>query len=305
MNIKINKNKKLSFFIIGAPKCGTTTLYKWLSQHPNIFLPNNKEPCFFCDYKDNFKGPRASSFFSSIPTSSYEYDALFNNAGEGDIIGEASVPYLSDKNAPHRIKKYNPKAKIIVILRNPAQRAYSEYMHTIRDGYENVSFKESLELEEERKESNWIPNFFHITRGLYSENISTYINLFGKENVKIFLFEDIVTDPDKLISDVFEFIDIAPSPINTKTIYNATGLTRVRWLQKLLSGKKKWKDLIKKIIGKTTSQKIKFFVDSANLSKSKKLSKTVEIELIEKYFREDIIKLQELIGRDLSSWLSK
>ncbi len=297
------KKRIPDFLIVGAPKCGTTTLYKWLSQHPAIFMPEEKEPRFFTGYKKNFRGPISSMFNSFLVQSPEEYSSLFADADDNALTGEASADYLSSRSTPARIKEYNSDARIIILLRNPAERAYSEYLHNVRDGYESKTFLQSIELEESRRSANCIPGFFHIMRGTYYENVKEYIDLFGMGNVFVRLYDDLVSNQELLLDETLTFLGVHDFAIDTTKSHNVGGIPKSRLLQRLINNQGPWRAFTRKIVGKRIFQKTGSVLKSLNLDKAPKLGGPVRVELINRYFRDDIIKLQGLIGRDLSSWL--
>ncbi len=128
------------FVIVGAPKCGTTSLYRYLQQHPRVFMPENKEPRFFCDYPVASFEFGTKQFHPSVVTAPDEYLGLFRDAPPGAILGEASTDYLSCQGVAERLHAWNPEAKIIVMLRDPIDRAYSEYQHSIAANFQTLSF---------------------------------------------------------------------------------------------------------------------------------------------------------------------
>jgi hypothetical protein len=179
--------KKPNLFIVGAARSGTTSLWQYLRQHPSIYMPEDelyKEPSFFC----SIGAPMGMDKYLSI------FSAGLNNH---DIVGEASTAYLTDPSSAKKLYDFNPEAKIIILLRNPADRAYSLYSWMVGDGYEYAStFDEALELEQSRRQNN-IPNWFepqyywnymYFQSGLYYEQVKRYLELFGN-NVMIIKFE--------------------------------------------------------------------------------------------------------------------
>ena len=206
-------NNLPDFYIVGAPKCGTTTIYNWLRQHPAVYMPELKEPSFFCGFKKDWKGPMADHLRKIVVSSFDEYKSLFNDAPENAKKGEATVHYLHSQEAVTNIKKATPNARIIIVLRNPVHRAFSEHMHMIRDGHEDKTFMESLALEEKRRTENWFPSFFHIQRSLYFTAVSRYLDAFGRENVQIHIFETLRESPETVFNSVLDFIDVPRIPI--------------------------------------------------------------------------------------------
>ena len=203
---------KPNLFIAGAARSGTTSLWQYLKVHPSVFMPEDelmKEPTFF-------------SRNCSLKRDLNEYLALFRNAGGNHRwIGEASVAYLTDPESAARIHAFNPDAKIIILLRNPARRAFSLYRWMVQEGYEYAStFDEALKLEEQRvfeKKPSWYkPNYYwgylYFRSGLYSDQVERYLELF-KSNVLILTFEDFIKDTRASYLQVCSFLGIPPAGV--------------------------------------------------------------------------------------------
>lgn len=199
--------KKPNFFIIGAPRCGTTFLYSCLRQHPEIYMPHEKEPHFFgSDLRKN----RDRCIIDET-----EYLALFKGAGQKKILGEASVFYLYSKKAPYEIYNFDKNSKIIVMLRHPVDLIYSLHSKTYLTGDEDQKdFKDALALEDSRKRGqNQSKNLRLKEDVLYRtyikripDQLKTYIELFGHQNVLIILLNELHSDPGKQYKKVLYFL---------------------------------------------------------------------------------------------------
>ena len=179
---------KPNFLIVGAAKCGTTSMYQYLSQHPDIFMPGWKEPSFFIG--DPFKPLNR--------TTKTVYYKLFKGVKEEHASGEASTAYLYDEAAPKLIQKALGKIKIIILLRDPVNMSYSLYNHQVRKEGESIeSFEEALEAEEARLNDSsfkqncygWHANYYYFRRALYHDQVKRYWDTFGQNNIFIILFE--------------------------------------------------------------------------------------------------------------------
>jgi hypothetical protein len=204
----MKKKTKPNFIIIGAMKAATTSLYTYLKQHPDIFMTQIKEPMFFnnLNRQNNFiiKG-RKSKKISTFD----EYYSLFDAVRKETAIGEASPAYLYNTQCAALIKKYLPNTKIIAILRQPVERAYSNYLHTKRSDREPISnFEDAFNSEEERINKNWDPIYHYKAMGFYYKQLKIYYNVFPKKQIKIILFKDIITKPERTIKEVFKFLEI-------------------------------------------------------------------------------------------------
>jgi len=195
------------FFIVGAAKSGTTSLWQYLRQHPAIFMPADitwKEPSFYCDSY----GVSDLAFYLS----------LFKEAKPDQIIGEASTPYLSSPESPGRIHGAAPESKIIIMLRNPVDRAYSLYKWMHHEKYEKAdSFEEALEIEvKSRKDDeaflkdngHFYWDFLYFHSGLYFEQVRRYYDLFSASQIKVIIFEDFARRGLEITKEVYAFLGV-------------------------------------------------------------------------------------------------
>ena len=296
--------KKPNFIIIGAMKSATTSLYTYIKQHPDIFMTKVKEPMFFNNFQQennyNILGSK-----SKKATKLEEYLAMFKDAKNEKAIGEASPAYIYNENAPHLIKEHLPDVKIIAILRQPTDRAYSNFLHTKRADRENVnSFEQAIKIEKERISDNWSPLYHYIQKGFYSVQLKRYYNLFPKENIKVYLFEDVVKTPKETLKDIFKFLNVDENiEIDTSKKSNVSGTPK--GILGFILKKMRYYNLMPKF---AISDYLPTFIISL-LFKSvykdtEKLDSVLRKELTDKYYREEILKLEKLIDRDLSNWLS-
>ena len=207
----------VNFIIVGAAKSGTTSLYQYISQHQNVFMPQNKEPRFFCDYpveKFNFD---SNYFHSEITKSKEQYMELFVDAPKNAFCGEASTDYLTCKNTAQRIYDWDKNIKIIIMLRDPIERAYSEYLHSFNAKFQRESFWESLMLEKKRQNELYDPIFHHVTRGLYYHPVKEYLKLLDTE---IIFFEDFANNSQQVTQDTLTFLKLQEQSIDTSSKFN-------------------------------------------------------------------------------------
>jgi len=213
---------KPNFFILGAGKCGTTSLYAYLKQHPQIFMSPVKEPSFFCE-----------SF--QVVDNAIDYFRLFDGVREETIIGEASHVYFSNPASAGVLKTLFPDACFVVILRHPADRAYSLYHHMRRYGFEYVgSFEKALDVEEKRVASDrftetcpqYIHNYYYYRSGRFGEQVKRYFDLFERDRFHFLTLDQLKADPDRSIREIFNHLGVdATAAIDTR-VHNAGNLTR-------------------------------------------------------------------------------
>ena len=294
-----------NFLIIGAQKAGTTSLYHYLEQHPQIYMSPVKEPGFF-DFegeKPNFCGPLDRNVYHHVTTTIEAYCDLFKGASNEIAIGEATTWYLYSQKAPERIRHYIPNAKLIAILRNPVDRAYSSFMHAIRDGREPLTdFAQALREEETRIERNWEYLWRYQDMGFYSVQLKRYYELFDRSKLKVYLYEDFKNNPSELLKGIFQFLGVDETFIpEVFTRLNISGNYKNKALDAFLRDKNPVKNFLKPLLPGKFRKHIANYLRTHNFDKPK-CTLTVQEQLIE-VFREDILILQNLIQRDLSRWL--
>lgn len=295
-----------NFLIVGAAKAGTTSLFHYLNSHPQVFIPEIKECRFFSEMPGNFKGVGAA-FQNDVINDIDNYQKLFEPGKKLKVRGDISNDYLFyHRRSTENIKKYlNKDVKIIIILRNPVDRAYSNYLHHVSLGWEKISFEEAIIAEPMRKAKQWAWPWYYLETGKYHDQVKTYLENFP--NVKVFLYEDMKSTKQILV-EIFEFITVNTNvPIDTSRIYHKASIPVFNSLTEFLRGNNPVKDFIRPLIKKFFSiekrEKIKGSILRLNQSHSgKPMQETTRLFLVE-YFKEDILKLEKLIHKDLSGWL--
>lgn len=297
-----------NFLIIGAAKAGTSSIFNYLIQHPKVYGPAIKEPAFFAFDNElvDFKGPGDELLNQTIITDFKDYQSLFDNVTEEQAIGEASVIYLYNEQAPYRIRHYIPDTKIIVILRNPVDRAISSFGHLSRDGFEPfMSLDEALKEEDKRKRNNWQHLWHYAGMGYYYESLKRYYGQFPEENIAIYLYDEFRRDSMGVLKSMFEFLEVEESFIPEVSYkYNVSGVPRSKLLHRFLRQPSAFKHGMKKIIPEKVRDGIRILVTEKNIIPQKiDVSESTRQHLKEMY-QEDILKTQSLINKDLSSWTS-
>jgi hypothetical protein len=291
-----------NFLIIGAPRSGTTTIYESLQQHPQIFLSPMKEPMFFIleGEKERFSGPQNPIG----PRDLDAYRSLFDGATREKAVGEASTLYLFSPKAPIRIKEYLPEAKFIAILRNPVDRAYSHFMLNRMAGTEPIAdFEEAIDAEEDRIRQGWFYFWSYRGVGYYGQQIERYFSHFDHRQFKFFLLEDLIANPAELFTGILRFLCVDEAfRIRPHEKYNPSGVPRNRIIHDFLRKPNFIKNQLKQILPEKTQYNLLTKFMNRNLAKPP-LRAEVRRRILAIYW-EDILKTQDLIHRDLSSWLS-
>jgi len=301
-----------TIFIVGAPRCGTTSLQGYLAAHPRVFMCDPKEPHHF--------GPDLLVRWN--PHAKREaYLQLFNRARDDQQAGEASPLYLYSKTAPHEIKAFSPSAKIIILLRDPVQMVQSLHEHSLFLLNEDlVDLEQALAAESDRRLGRRIPSYCnaplvlqYTTLARYSEHVERYQEVFGRERVRCILFEDLKNDPERVYRETLAFLGLEPAGSPNFKAHNPGRRWRSQRLARLTlapyflglhlcfrlpPGRARTAALT--LLGLLFHLPLK-----ANSDQAPRLS-ALPFELrsaLRERFRDDIERLAGILGRDLSSWL--
>jgi len=293
-----------NFLVIGAAKCGTTALYEYLSQHPDVFMSPVKEPRFFALEGEplHFGGPDAEVTNEVSINELDTYLSLFEGVRDEQAIGEASPLYLYHPRAPQRIKHYIPNVKMIAILRDPVERAFSGYVMNVMHGREKMSFEDAVQNEPQRISENWIWGRY-MDVGRYTTQLERYYRHFHREQLRIYLYEDLKTDAAGLMRDVFTYLDVDNTFTGDFSVrHNASGIPRNKWLDAIIGIRPRRYQLSKlKPLVPGGLLRARDWLRNRNLTRTR-LDPEIRAHLLP-LFREDVLRLQDMIDRDLSNWL--
>jgi hypothetical protein len=218
------------FIIIGAPKAGTTALHAALATHPELYLSPVKEPKFFlCDGRPPARGAGPGDAHSAREWvwQPERYAALFEGAPEGRLVGESTPFYLYDRAAHDRLAAAVPHAKLIAVLRDPVDRAYSNWMHLWSDGLEPISdFEAACAAEPERIERGWAPFWHYQGLGRYGEQFQHLLERFEREQVYILRYRDLVDFPIEALDEISAFLGVSPGAATPPGAENARPFVR-------------------------------------------------------------------------------
>lgn len=283
------------FLIVGAAKSGTTSLSNYLSAHPDVVVVSNRLE-FFGEYR-NPASPRISI---------EEYERLFDGYDPGRVLGEKSVSYLYSDAAPHEIRKRYPDVRIFMILRDPVERAYSDYWHRRRTGVENLDFPEALQAEQNRIRDGARFELHYANYGLYAGRVERYLKLFGRDAVRVFLFEELKEAPGKVCSACFDALGVDPDfQLDDFAVHNEGARGDVDWLVGSLYWMARTPWIVSAVRGvvpdSVRSRVTSWMRDQSAGGDYPPMDAGVEKTLRE-FFRDDIEKLESVLGRDLSGW---
>jgi hypothetical protein len=275
------KEKWPNFFIVGAARSGTTSLYEYLKRVPGVYMSPVKEPRYFAP------SCRPGSSVRPIRDKA-EYLRLFQGVRDEAAVGEASITYLPDPEAPRLIHKVIPDARIIIILRDPVERAYSSYLLYVREGWQSLPFEEAVQDKQ----------YEHCTApGFYADSVKRYLDIFGAERVKILIFEEFIQDTKGAVRKILKFLGVeGQPPINVGEAYNAFAAPRGPLPRRILASelaKRTTKFLIPAPLRRIVRQ---------NLLQKKAAKPPMHQEarkFLEELYREDVRKLERILGRSL------
>lgn len=299
------------FLVIGAAKSGTTSLYHYLDQHPDIFMAPVKEPNFFAfEGKEvNFQGPGDDAPYcindKSI-TRLDEYRSLFSGAEDAKTIGEASYSSLYVPQAVERINHHLPHAKLIAILRDPAERAHSNFTMLVQQGREPLSdFSTALAQEESRINNGWGPAWHYKQLGFYHRQLRPYYDRFDPDQIKVYLYEDLVKDGHALMKDIFSFLGVDTNfRPDVSTRHNPSGRPASHFLHRLMRTQNPARALARMCTTLEMRKQIARYLQEWNRTPRGPVPQAARRRL-QRLYRNDVLALQDLIQRDLSHWLRR
>jgi hypothetical protein len=270
-----------NFFIVGAPKAGTTTLYDWFRAHPEIYMPAIKGVRFFC-----YKGQEDALKYRYRTLE--EYATLFEGVTNETAIGEATAIYFEYPDAARRIHEVVPEARIIAILREPVQRAFSIYHMNLREhgANEGIGFMAALERDP-------------ALRKLYFDGLAPFFERFPRERIRIVLLEDLRDDARATLGGLFEFLGVQPNFVPDFAISNPGGIPRFPRLHRLMTNRR-LRLLSRKVLPERTVEATKRL---RNRNLMKHTMTPEEWDQGYNWFHDDLLRTQELVGIDLGRWI--
>jgi len=292
-----------NFLIIGAAKGGTTTLHYVIDQHPEIYMSPMKEPSFFWAYGSQVRlvGPGAEVLKHRYVDDFNQYQKLFAGVTTEKAIGESSVRYLAHPSAPASIHKFIPQAKLVLVLRQPADRAFSAFMHYLRDGMEPCSdFSEALAQDRQGLRDQWTFGRY-LKEGAYCTAIKRYLEYFHRDQMHISLFEDLKDNPQDLLRTLFEFLDVDDTyKADMSHQHNVSGVISNSLLRTVWTRSNPLRALVRPLL----SERLRHAAFEVVIRDLEKPDYSPELRAdLTDYYREEIEGLEEILQRDLSHWL--
>lgn len=287
------------FFIVGAPRCGTTAMYEYLREHPDIFMPYRKEPVYF-----------GSDLTKRRPyLTEQDYLALFAPARHQKRRGEATVWYLYSETAPREIHEFSPGARIIIMLRDPVEMVYSLHAHLVfTDNEDLADIAEALEAEEDRRAGRRIPPNCRRPEGLqyrrcgrYAPFVRRYLDEFGRQNVRVIIFDDFEADTPVVYRETLEFLGVEPGFRPSFEVVNPNKRARSTRLQRLVTSPR-FIELATRLPARAHHGLWRLLM-RLNMRRESRAEMDTELRRrLRAEFAPSVEELAGLLGRDLSAW---
>lgn len=290
-----------NFFVLGTQKGGTTTLHNWLQGHPDIYLPGQKETKFFARDREWMKGV---DFYTR------EY---FSDWNAEKAVGEIDPDYMFHEPVLERLQSVYgdiSSLKLIFVLRNPTERAFSHYLMTHRRGFDLLSFEDAIEQEPERIKGDFDDkmHFSYVGRGYYYHQIKRYLDYVGRNNILVLFSEDLTASPAAVLSEVCQFLEVDPNytPQNLQQRFHEASKPRFASMRAFLDHagfiKKTFRALFPFVkLRQAFKKKLLLWNEKGNFDQKPVIKDSTRNQLIAR-FSEDISKLEQFTGRDLSHW---
>jgi hypothetical protein len=311
-----------NFFIVGAPKAGTTSLYQYLRQHPQVYMSPVKETHYFCSevrpenftaeerprvlreaeaFKDYLRGDLRQERFGGLIAQWEDYVTLFRNATDEIAIGEATPLYLWSRTAARNIAARFPHAKIIISLRNPIDRAFSQYLHMVAVGATRRSLHEQIEADLSCRSTQIGAEWPFLEYGRYCEQIKRYLAEFPRSQIHISLYEELERTPAELLANLFRFLDVDSGfHADIAVRYNEPRIPRLARVTQLMKRSSWWPYLHKLAVGPFGAVLRRAMLRPRATLRMDPAARA----LLADYYREEITQLAQLLERDLRSWLA-
>ena len=295
--------KKPNFIIAGFPKCGTTSLYHYLNEHPEIYMPTQKELHFFtCNILSKLKkGPKDAIVKKTQINSSEKYLNFYKSVRNEIAIGDASPSYINYPSQFKQIKEYLNDPKIIIILRDPIDRAYSNYLHLKRECRETLTFEKAIFKEDERKKNKYSDFWYYKFNSTYYDKIIKAKEVFS--DVLILTSEELSNNGEATLKNVYKFLEVDDNfKLKRKSInFNKGGHFKENVFTKIIFQPSTLKNTIKKFFKPTPFLKIIISKIANNFSKKPQKMDEESLKYLKKYFKKEVEKL-ETLKIDTSKW---
>jgi hypothetical protein len=292
-----------NLLVAGAMRCGTTSLYRYFDAHPEIFMAASKEPQFLAyeGARPQYTGPGDERLNQRVYTELAEYETLFNGSDGARWRGEASATYLYLESTLGAIRRHELSPEVVVLLRDPADRAYSAFQYLRRQGREPLeTLAAGLDAEEERRAEDWAPMWHYLRAGLYSAQLARWFEAVGREHVQVVLYEDLEQDPRATLRSLFEHLGVDPFvPIDVE-VHNQSGTPRSRFVQRVTSRAGPMRRSLKRALPRRARRAFERLREK-NIVRPPGLDAATRARIVAEV-ADDVRRTELLIGADLAAW---
>jgi hypothetical protein len=293
-----------NFVVIGAPKCGTTSLYYYLGRHPDVYLPRRKELHYFSSEQmvRLVGGPGDAYIVSMICRTRKDYESFYSGVQDERAIGDISPSYFYFPEASERIRDELGSPRIVVLVRDPIEKAFSQYMHLIRDNRETLEFFDALKAEGQRIAEGWAALWRYAESSIYTPRIQKYLDVFGEDRVRIIRFEELTSSRHATLEELFRFLEVDPGfRPDVSMTYNRSGKPRLRFLADLIAKPNPVTSAARRLLPEAVTTSVKNVLRDLNTGRKAELDERSRAYLRD-YFMDDVAKLAGLVGTRLD-WL--
>ena len=293
-----------NLFVLGAMKSGTTSMWRYLEQHPDIFMTSIKEPRTLCrESQPGWRGPDA---FPRGIAERRRYLSLFDDARDEPVRGEATPYYLYDRTSRDEILRLAPEARLVAILRHPIDRAYSNYLMKRQQGWETLPFEEALAAEPTRIRDGWRLSWHYGSFGRYRSQIEHYLKEFEPSRLEVVLFDDLAHDARAVMRRIYRFLGVDDSfEPDTSTVHGRARLSRAPRVHRWLFEESGLRNRLKRMLPGRVAKALRHAAERANSSWNELPPPPLEPATrarLTREWRDEILALEDLIGRDLAHW---
>jgi hypothetical protein len=299
-----------NFFFIGGMRCGSTSLNLMLEQHPEIYMSPVKEPHYYlAEAFRNLKEPSPENrdFLKKFEKNGKyrtdaTYQSLFKEVGGAKIVGESSH-YIYYSKTAGAIYKHCPEARILVCLRNPVDRLFSEYLLFLRERLETGCFADYVARCAAGYLNGNIPDKINVpklNKGLQAELLVPWINQFGRDQIKLVLFDDLNESPAETMMDIFSWLEIDESFVVQKIHAQKGGALKAKWMNDVMNSKHKLLNDVKSLMPKSLKIRLRSSIYSKILERPEIEAETRAF--LTQFYRDDVEKLSDIVDKDLSAW---
>lgn len=295
--------RRPDFFIVGAPKCATTAMHRFLRSHPEIFMPEAQEILYF------------GSDLKSPGTQQDEawYLRFFADAGDAKRVGEKSVWYLYSRRAAEEIHAFAPDGRIIIMLRDPVDMLYSQHSQFLANGFDLPDFEQAVRTQDERRTLAAVDplaakglramKHFHTDNARFTEQVKRYFDIFGRDRVHVIIHDDLKADAPGVYRKTLRFLEVSEEFAPTFAAVNTNKTLRSRWMNDLLRNPPGWLRAMGRLVGPEARQRVRRRLMHANARQEPRepMTPAFRCELQDR-FAEEVRQLSDLLGRDLTHW---